>query len=152
MQDGASHLFPDRWDAYVAPIPEAERHDLITAYRKRLVGTDDEVRSLRVGRYLARISVGVGAHAFAWSGLKVDFFFFPLSTRNARILAPTPLFCLFSHRNRYHHAIISSGHSMYLLFCTFFTILGTAGRRARVDPMGRHHLRPVPVPPHQTPG
>lgn len=50
-QEGASHLFPDRWDAYVAPIPEAERHDLITAYRKRLVGTDDEVRSLCVGRY-----------------------------------------------------------------------------------------------------
>lgn len=43
LKEGASHLFPDRWDAYVAPIPEAERHDLITAYRKRLVGTDDEV-------------------------------------------------------------------------------------------------------------
>jgi hypothetical protein len=46
VQEGANHLFPDRWEAYVAPIPEAERHDLVTAYRKRLVGSDDEVRAL----------------------------------------------------------------------------------------------------------
>ncbi len=39
-QDGASKLFPDLWEAYVAPIPVAERGDLIGAYRKRLVGSD----------------------------------------------------------------------------------------------------------------
>jgi proline iminopeptidase len=39
-QHGASLLFPDKWESFIAPIPEAERGDLITAYRRRLTGTD----------------------------------------------------------------------------------------------------------------
>ena len=39
-QEGASWLFPDLWEDFVAPIPAAERGDLMAAYRKRLVGTD----------------------------------------------------------------------------------------------------------------
>jgi len=39
-QDGASWLFPDLWEGYLAPIPEAERGDLIAAYYKRLTGND----------------------------------------------------------------------------------------------------------------
>jgi proline iminopeptidase len=39
-QDGASWLFPDAWEEYLAPIPEAERHDLISAYYRRLTGDD----------------------------------------------------------------------------------------------------------------
>ena len=39
-QEGASWLFPDLWEGFLAPIPEAERGDLIAAYRKRLVGND----------------------------------------------------------------------------------------------------------------
>src|SRR5919107_4554988 len=35
-QRGASLLFPDKWERFVAPIPENERADLIGAYRKRL--------------------------------------------------------------------------------------------------------------------
>ena len=40
-QEGASWIFPDAWEAYVAPIPETERHDMISAYHKRLTGTDE---------------------------------------------------------------------------------------------------------------
>ncbi|SDK11907.1 proline iminopeptidase [Nonomuraea maritima] len=43
-QEGASHLFPDLWEQYVAPIPQDERDDLMAAYHKRLEGPDDEVR------------------------------------------------------------------------------------------------------------
>lgn len=43
-QEGASWLFPDLWEGFVAPIPEAERGDLITAYRKRLVGDDRDAQ------------------------------------------------------------------------------------------------------------
>ena len=43
-QHGASLLFPDKWERFVAPIPEAERGDLMAAYRKRLVDPDREVR------------------------------------------------------------------------------------------------------------
>jgi proline iminopeptidase len=39
-QEGASWLFPDLWEEFVKPIPEAERGDMMAAYRKRLVGTD----------------------------------------------------------------------------------------------------------------
>ncbi|GAB3628545.1 Proline iminopeptidase [Pandoraea terrae] len=48
-QEGASWLFPDRWEAFLEPIPEDERHDLIAAYRRRLTG-DDEVEKLRAAR------------------------------------------------------------------------------------------------------
>jgi proline iminopeptidase len=39
-QEGAHWLFPDAWQAYIAPIPEAERHDMMAAYYKRLTGPD----------------------------------------------------------------------------------------------------------------
>lgn len=48
-QEGASWLFPDLWEAYLAPIPAAERGDLIAAYRKRLVG-DDPVAQLEAAK------------------------------------------------------------------------------------------------------
>jgi proline iminopeptidase len=43
-QEGASQLFPDVWDEYLNPIPENERHDLVTAYYKRLTHENPEVR------------------------------------------------------------------------------------------------------------
>lgn len=48
-QEGASWLFPDLWEGFVAPIPEAERGDLLSAYRKRLTG-DDPVAQLACAR------------------------------------------------------------------------------------------------------
>jgi len=43
-QRGASALFPDAWEGYLAPIPEAERGDLLHAYYARLTGDDPAVR------------------------------------------------------------------------------------------------------------
>jgi proline iminopeptidase len=43
-QEGASHIFPDAWEKYVAPIPESERGDLVGAYYRRLTGPSDEER------------------------------------------------------------------------------------------------------------
>ena len=45
-QEGASWLFPDKWERFLAPIPEAERGDLIGAYRARLTSDDPKVRTL----------------------------------------------------------------------------------------------------------
>jgi proline iminopeptidase len=39
-QEGASWLFPEKWEGFVAPIPEDERGDLIAAYHRRLTGLD----------------------------------------------------------------------------------------------------------------
>ncbi|MFT0850265.1 prolyl aminopeptidase [Achromobacter sp. F4_2707] len=43
-QEGASWLFPDHWQNYVAPIPEDERHDLIKAYHRRLTSDDRRIQ------------------------------------------------------------------------------------------------------------
>jgi len=43
-QRGASALFPDAWEGYLAQIPEAERGDLVMAYHRRLTGSDPEVQ------------------------------------------------------------------------------------------------------------
>ena len=40
-QQGCSALFPEEWESFIAPIPEAERADMITAYYKQLTGDDD---------------------------------------------------------------------------------------------------------------
>ena len=43
-QEGASWLFPDLWEEYLAPIPLAERSDMMAAYRRRLTGDDEAVK------------------------------------------------------------------------------------------------------------
>jgi proline iminopeptidase len=43
-QQGASRLFPDAWEHYLAPIPQAERGDLIAAYHRRLTSDDEAIR------------------------------------------------------------------------------------------------------------
>ncbi|KAL7420273.1 hypothetical protein Q5752_005242 [Cryptotrichosporon argae] len=42
-QEGASHIWPEAWDKYLAPIPADERHDLIAAFYKRLTDPDETV-------------------------------------------------------------------------------------------------------------
>ena len=42
-QEGASRLFPDRFETFLEPIPEAERGDLMGAYAKRLFSEDPAV-------------------------------------------------------------------------------------------------------------
>nr|WP_246396313.1 prolyl aminopeptidase [Gluconacetobacter tumulisoli] len=44
-QEGASWLFPDKWEAFLAPIPPEERGDLIAAYRHRLTSDDPAIRT-----------------------------------------------------------------------------------------------------------
>jgi proline iminopeptidase len=44
LNSGASHVFPDYWAEFVAPIPAAERGDLVAAYHRRIHGTDPEQR------------------------------------------------------------------------------------------------------------
>jgi len=43
-QEGCSWIFPDAFEAYVKPIPPAERGDMIAAYHKRLTGDDPMAR------------------------------------------------------------------------------------------------------------
>jgi proline iminopeptidase len=43
-QHGASQLYPDAWENYVAPIPESERSDLVAAFHRRLTSDDADTR------------------------------------------------------------------------------------------------------------
>ncbi len=43
-QEGASRVFPDYWEDFLAPIPVAERGDLLHAYHCRLTGEDEVAR------------------------------------------------------------------------------------------------------------
>ncbi len=44
-QHGASMLFPEAWQDYLAPIAPAERGDLISAYYRRLTSNDETIRA-----------------------------------------------------------------------------------------------------------
>jgi proline iminopeptidase len=43
-QEGASRLFPEAWQQYIAAIPAVERHDLISAFHRRLTSDDAATR------------------------------------------------------------------------------------------------------------
>ncbi|PID45604.1 MAG: prolyl aminopeptidase [Proteobacteria bacterium] len=43
-QDGASRFFPEYWEDFLAPIPQAEQSDLVTAYHRRLHGENEIAR------------------------------------------------------------------------------------------------------------
>ncbi|MBO6849177.1 MAG: prolyl aminopeptidase [Marinobacter sp.] len=40
-QEGASRIFPDYWEDFLAPIPEDERGDLVSAYYRRLTSSNE---------------------------------------------------------------------------------------------------------------
>ena len=43
-QEGANRLFPDAWEHYITAIPPVERHDLISAFHRRLTCDDEATR------------------------------------------------------------------------------------------------------------
>ena len=48
-EGGASSVYPDQWDEFVALVPESERGDLVEAYRRRLT-SDDPQEQLRAAQ------------------------------------------------------------------------------------------------------
>ncbi len=40
-QFGVSEMFPEKWEHFIAPIPEAERGNMVEAYRRILTGDDE---------------------------------------------------------------------------------------------------------------
>jgi proline iminopeptidase len=48
-QDGASNIYPDYWQEFLAPIPTNQHHDLLHAYHQLLTG-DDEVARMRAAK------------------------------------------------------------------------------------------------------
>ena len=50
-QEGASWLFPDEWEHFVAPIAPQDRHDLMAAYHRLLTGADAAARARAAGAW-----------------------------------------------------------------------------------------------------
>lgn len=48
-QEGASRLFPDLWESYLAPISATERDDMVAAYYRRLT-SDNEVERMAAAK------------------------------------------------------------------------------------------------------
>jgi len=61
-QKGCDALYPDAWESFLHAIPEAERGDLMSAYHRRLISTDSQVR-LNAARAW---SVWEGATSYLW--------------------------------------------------------------------------------------
>jgi proline iminopeptidase len=87
-QRGASLIYPDKWERFLAPIPEAERGDLIGAYRRRLTGPDRALQieaarawSLWEGETItllpdARMSTSFGQDEFALAFARIENHYF----------------------------------------------------------------------------
>jgi proline iminopeptidase len=48
-QEGASRLFPDYWEHFMAPIPESERGDFMSAYYKQLT-SENQIQQLTAAK------------------------------------------------------------------------------------------------------
>ncbi|WP_339803478.1 prolyl aminopeptidase [uncultured Marinobacter sp.] len=48
-QDGAGRIFPDYWADYLAPIPVAERSDMVAAYHRRLT-SENELEQIQAAK------------------------------------------------------------------------------------------------------
>lgn len=44
FKDGACRIYPEEWEKFIAPIPESERSDLVTAYYARLTSPNYNTR------------------------------------------------------------------------------------------------------------
>ncbi|MDO6963626.1 prolyl aminopeptidase [Rhizobium alvei] len=87
-QFGVSQMFPDKWERFLAPIPEAERVDMMAAYHRRLTGEDRAVQiaaakawSLWEGETITLLpepetSGGFGEDNFALAFARIENHFF----------------------------------------------------------------------------
>ena len=87
-QKGANWLFPDLWEDFVAPIPPAERGDMLGAYYRRLTGADENIKmqcakawskweaaTLSLAPSPARVAEFTGAQfALAFARIECHFF------------------------------------------------------------------------------
>lgn len=71
-QHGASRLFPEQWEQYLAPVAESDRHDMVSAYYRLLTSDDEPTRleaarawSLWEGRTLSLLPCAETEQAFA---------------------------------------------------------------------------------------
>lgn len=98
---GASLLFPDRWADFVAPIPDAERGDLIAAFRNRLTDPDRAVRARAAAAWAGwearTVTLRGGGHAgsgdgatdgtIAFARIENHYFLHKLWLREGQLLA-----------------------------------------------------------------
>ncbi|AXC50988.1 prolyl aminopeptidase [Paracoccus suum] len=70
---GAAQFFPDLWAHFTAPIPEAERDDLIAAYHRRLFSGDMAVETRHALTWMAWENSLAGLHSSHCGGGPPDY-------------------------------------------------------------------------------
>lgn len=70
-QKGVNAVFPDYWEPYYTLIPEDERHDLLTAYYRRLTSDDEAVRNAAAEAW--SVWEGAASKLFPSEDLMADF-------------------------------------------------------------------------------
>lgn len=71
---GANFIFPEEWTIYENAIPENERHDFVTAYRKRLLGELGEEEKIRAAKTWAQWEGRTcGLIQPSWESVNADF-------------------------------------------------------------------------------
>ena len=85
---GVSEIFPDKWERFLAPIPPADRGDLVAAYNRILTGDDQETQlqaakawSLWEGETVTllpdpKLSLSHGAGEFAIAFARIENHYF----------------------------------------------------------------------------
>ena len=56
---GIENIFPDRFEEFVAPIPEVERNDVLAAYHRRIFGSIPEEEKLALARCWAKYEMAI---------------------------------------------------------------------------------------------
>ncbi|MDP3525901.1 MAG: prolyl aminopeptidase [Hoeflea sp.] len=122
-QFGVSEMFPDKWERFLAPIPAAERGDLMAAYRRRLVGDDEAVQL---------------AAAKAWSGWEGETI----------TLMPEPSTSDVFHEDRFALAFARIENHFFVHggWLEEGQLLGNAGRLAGIDGVIVHGRYDMPCP------
>lgn len=87
-QDGASRIFPDAWENFLARIPVDERADLLHAYHRRLTGDDPDERLMAAKAWSTwegctsslqpnmRLSTSMGNDHFALAFARIECHYF----------------------------------------------------------------------------
>lgn len=99
---GAARFFPDLWAGFCAPIPQAERHDLIAAYHRRLFSGDraEEIALARAWTHWENALSGLHApltdsgiapdHARAFARLECHYFHHGCFLEEGQLLRDLP--------------------------------------------------------------
>lgn len=98
--DGTASVFPDRWEAYLAPIPPGERRNMVRAYHQRVTGSNrktaqraarawsiwESATSYLLSNRAEIASAGLNRNAIPLARIECHYYFHRCFLREAQLL------------------------------------------------------------------